>query len=294
MLTPHLRKCLKRIQYFARRLAKGEQSGRYRSLYRGQGMDFEEVREYVAGDDVRKMDWNVTARMQAPHVKVFREEKESTLLLCIDASASMWFGGSKTKIQLAAELATLFACLSSEEKDQVGLLVFADKELAFVPPKAGKEHLNRVLSAINGLKRNRFSTNMQFATDRVLRLPGRRMHVLWFSDFLHLPTGDSFWTKSVRSLQSKHQMQFIHVSDRLEAGIDNTVVWRDSEDGSVVQKGFGRFFAQSKPASNSNAASSIPGDLLGFWPATTDEGLVDLFRRFMVRPKKPSPEVKVI
>ena len=97
MLTPHLRKCLKRIQYFARRLAKGEQSGRYRSLYRGQGMDFEEVREYVAGDDVRKMDWNVTARMQAPHVKVFREEKESTLLLCIDASASMWFGGSKNK-----------------------------------------------------------------------------------------------------------------------------------------------------------------------------------------------------
>ncbi len=247
-------------------------------------MDFEEVREYVPGDDVRKMDWNVTARMQKPHIKVFREEKESTLLLCIDTSASMWFGKEKTKVQLAAEIATIFACLSEKQKDQIGFFAYDTKEVAFVPPRSGTDHLWHILQVINKLELSQERTDTAFALERVMRLPGKRMQVLWFSDFLHLAKSDPVWTKGMRALQGKHQLQLIEVADRLEdssgdaasfSGLSGSTLWRDSETGRMA---LGRG-SPTKPKQE-RFVREVSRKL---WSAYTDENLVDLFRRYMVQ-----------
>ena len=149
VLPKEILKKIRRIQIYTNRTVNDILAGQYRSVFKGRGMEFAEVREYQAGDDVRFIDWNVTARMGRPYVKQFAEEREMTVMLLVDASGSGRFGSAKqTKNDIAAEIAALIAFSAIRNNDKVGLIVFTDRVEKFVAPKKGRSHVLRVIREI--------------------------------------------------------------------------------------------------------------------------------------------------
>src|SRR5210317_593458 len=145
-IPPEILAAVRRIEIRTRRLVEEVFSGEYHSVFKGMGMEFREVREYVAGDDVRTIDWNVTARTGHPFVKLFEEERELTVMLVVDMSRSGWFGsGHRTKVEVAAELCGVLAFSAIANKDKVGLLLFSDQVEKFIPPAKGKSHVLRLI-----------------------------------------------------------------------------------------------------------------------------------------------------
>ena len=145
-MTNDLLKNVRKIEIRTRGLSRQIFAGEYHSAYKGRGMAFSEVREYQFGDDVRNMDWNVTARMNAPYVKVFEEERELTVVLLIDVSGSRWFGTrEKLKKELLAEVAAVLSFSASLNNDKVGALFFSDRVEKFIPPKKGRSHLLHII-----------------------------------------------------------------------------------------------------------------------------------------------------
>ena len=144
-----LLKKIRKIEIFTSKLVNDQLAGQYQSVFKGRGMAFSEVRQYQAGDDVRLIDWNVSARMNEPYVKIFVEEREMTVILLVDMSASGLFGSRlQSKREVAAEVAALVAFSAIKNNDRVGLIVFTDEIELFVPPKKGKKHVLRVISEI--------------------------------------------------------------------------------------------------------------------------------------------------
>ena len=149
MISRELVKKLKKIEIFTSRLANDQLAGSYHSVFKGRGMAFSEVRQYQPGDDVRFIDWNVSARMNDTYVKVFTEEREMTVMLMVDLSASERFGSvDKPKIETVAEVAALLAFSAIKNNDRVGLILFTDRVERFVPPKKGRSHVMRVVTEI--------------------------------------------------------------------------------------------------------------------------------------------------
>src|SRR5918911_2703647 len=149
MLTRDLLKKIRSIEIVTERLVRDRMAGQYHSVFKGSGIAFSEVREYMPGDDVRLIDWNVSARMNEPFVKLFVEEREMTVVLLVDMSASGLFGSrTQSKREVAAEVAALVAFSAIKNNDRVGLIVFTDEIELFVPPKKGKKHVLRVISEI--------------------------------------------------------------------------------------------------------------------------------------------------
>jgi len=185
MLPQELIKEIKRIELRARFMASEVLSGEYESTFKGQGMEFDEVREYVPGDEVRMIDWNVTARMNRPFVKVFKEEREMTIMILVDVSRSLLMGSSgKTKQRSAAELAALMALLATRNNDRVGLLTFGSAVETFIPPQKGRGHVWRIIRTIlkpqaDGSRTSNLGEALQHA-QRVLK---RRATVIVISDF---------------------------------------------------------------------------------------------------------------
>ena len=138
-VPPEVLRVVKQVEIKARILADEALMGTYRSVFRGSGLDFEEVREYEPGDDIRSIDWNVTARMNTPYIKKYREERELNIYLAVDVSSSGWFGtGSMSKRELAADVAALLAVTALHNNDRVGLVLFADGVREFIPPSGGR------------------------------------------------------------------------------------------------------------------------------------------------------------
>ncbi|MDF3070248.1 MAG: von Willebrand factor [Polyangiaceae bacterium] len=184
MVRKELLKALRRIQITTNRLATQQLSGNYASVFKGQGLSFREVREYQPGDDVRTIDWNVSARMGHPFVKVFVEEREMTVMLLVDLSASQRFGTQGgSKIRLATEVAALCAFSAIKHNDRVGLIMSTDQIEKIVPPKKGQKHVMRVVREIMGATPERSGTDLKVALETLMHVARRRSVAFLISDF---------------------------------------------------------------------------------------------------------------
>ena len=185
MIPREILKKIRQIELRTNRLVNETLGGQYHSVFKGQGMNFEEVREYQPGDEVRTIDWNVTARMNHPFVKKFVEERELTLMLVVDLSGSGLFGsGEQSKRELAAEIASVLAFSAIRNNDKVGLILFTDEVEKYMPPKKGRRHVLRVIREILFFEPQRRGTNLSGALDFLNRVTAHRAITVVISDFL--------------------------------------------------------------------------------------------------------------
>src|SRR5437763_3469959 len=185
MIPREILKKIRQIELRTQRLVSETLAGQYHSDFKGQGMNFEEVREYQPGDEVRAIDWNVTARMNHPFIKKFVEERELTLMLLVDVSGSGLFGsGEQSKRELAAEIASVLAFSAIRNNDKVGLILFTDEIEKFIPPRKGRRHVLRVIREILFFEPKRRGTDLNVALQFLDRVTPNRAIALVLSDFL--------------------------------------------------------------------------------------------------------------
>ena len=185
MLPKEILKKIRRIEIRTKKLVNDLFSGEYHSTFKGQGMEFEEVRQYEAGDDIRLIDWNVTARTGYPHIKKFREERELSVVLLVDASSSGRFGThERFKSETAAELGALLAFSAIKNNDKVGLIIFTDQIEKFVPPRKGRGHVLRLIREILYFEPKGVGTDIAGALEYLNRVIRRKSVVFLISDFL--------------------------------------------------------------------------------------------------------------
>lgn len=223
---------VRKLDISTRKIVQEVISGQYHSVFRGRGMDFSEVREYQPGDDVRSIDWNVTARMRRPYVKLYEEERELTVVIAADMSRSSAFGTrNEIKREMAVEIAALLAFSAIENSDLVGLLMFTDRVEKFVPPKKGKQHTLRLIRELLAFEAKHTHTDIASAFEYLYRLLKRSSIVFVISDFL-----DENISKSLMLMAKKHDLIPIVVSDPAEIKFEGSgvVVLEDAETGEVV------------------------------------------------------------
>lgn len=224
---------VRRIEIVTNRLVNETMGGSYHSTFKGRGMEFEEVREYAPGDEIRAIDWNVTARAGTPFVKVFREERELTALLMVDLSGSTDFGtAGATKGETAAELCALLAFSAVKNNDRVGLLAFTDRVEAFLPPKKGRNHALRLVRDVLTLRPEGRGTDIAGAADHAMRALGRRAVVFLVSDF----AGGELPRRKLAALNKRHDLVAVRVNDRRETEMPDCglVAFEDAETGRVA------------------------------------------------------------
>src|SRR5215470_987117 len=186
MTIAELLESVRRVEVRTNRLVNDMMVGAYLSHFKGRGMDFEELREYIPGDEVRDIDWNVTYRMGRPFVKRYREERELALVLAVDVSASSAFGSiRRTKREFATEIAATLAISASRSSDKVGLLLFTNEVELYLPPRKGRRHILRVLREMLAFEPKRKGTNIPMALNFVNHVIKRRSIVFLMTDFLH-------------------------------------------------------------------------------------------------------------
>lgn len=232
MIPAEILRKVRRVELRTRRLVNTVFSGEYHSVFKGQGMAFSEVRGYQPGDEIRTIDWNVTARMGEPFVKVFDEERELSVLLVVDASRSGDFGTvEQMKGEIAVEICALLAFSAIQNNDRVGLLIFTDEVERYVPPKKGKKHVLRVIRELLYFQPERRGTDVAAALDHVNRLNVRRSVVFVVSDFRSPP-----FESSLRALKRKHDVIGISIHDPREADLPDVgiVELEDAETGEEI------------------------------------------------------------
>ncbi|MBC8189020.1 MAG: DUF58 domain-containing protein [Puniceicoccaceae bacterium] len=247
MNTSDIIKKVRRLEIRTRRLVTDSVTGAYYSCFKGRGMDFEEVREYAIGDDVRTIDWNVSAKMDRPFVKVFREERELTLMLLIDLSASGIFGSvEQSKRERAAEIASVIAFSASQNNDKVGLLLYTDEVEHYIPPKKGRRHILRVIRDILFFQPKGKGTHHKSALDYLNRVQRRKSVVFLISDFLEsdssdnnspLPTSHSPLFSTLALTHQRHDLVSIALSDPREYELPEVglITLEDAETGEMVE-----------------------------------------------------------
>jgi uncharacterized protein (DUF58 family) len=233
VISRELVKKLKKIEIYTSRLANEQLAGSYHSIFKGRGMAFSEVRQYQAGDDVRFIDWNVSARMNDTYVKVFTEEREMTVMLLVDLSASGRFGSTdKAKIETVAEVAALLAFSAIKNNDRVGLILFTDRVERFVPPKKGRSHVMRVVTEILNANPQSEGTDLGVALDLLGGIGKRRTVAFLISDFI----ADGY-EKPLRVVSAKHDLIPIEVVDPREDELPDVglALVEDLESGELVE-----------------------------------------------------------
>jgi uncharacterized protein (DUF58 family) len=272
MIPPEILKKIRQIELRTNRLVTETLGGQYHSVFKGQGMNFEEVREYQPGDEVRAIDWNVTARMNHPFIKKFVEERELTLLLVVDASGSGRFGSAaQSKRELAAEIASVLAFSAIRNNDKVGLILFTDEVEKFIPPRKGRRHVLRVIREILFHEPEQLGSNLPEALDFLNRVTSHRAIVVVISDFLddanpasearaHFGQGEvksgtrqakngrrgsatlpmegrRNGAAALRQARRRHDLVCVQVADPRERQLPNVgrLVMEDAETGQVVE-----------------------------------------------------------
>lgn len=233
MISRELVKKLKKIEIHTSRLANDQLAGSYHSVFKGRGMAFSEVRQYQPGDDVRFIDWNVSARMNDTYVKVFTEEREMTVMLLVDLSASERFGSvAKPKIETVAEVAALLAFSAIKNNDRVGLILFTDRIERFVPPKKGRSHVMRVVTEILNAAPEGRGTDLAVALDLLGGIGKRRTVAFLISDFI---AGE--YEKPLKVVAAKHDLIPIQVVDPREDDLPDVglALVEDLETGEIVE-----------------------------------------------------------
>jgi len=231
MISRETLKKLKKIQIRTNRLANEQLAGSYHSVFKGRGMAFSEVRTYQPGDDVRFIDWNVSARFNETFVKLFTEEREMTVILLVDLSASQRFGSvAKPKLETAAEVAALLAFSAIKNNDRVGLILFTDRVEKFVPPKKGKGHVLHVITEILEAKPEHTGTNLEEALNLLGNISRRKAVAFLVSDFL----ADGY-EHALRIASKRHDLIPIHIVDPREQELPDVgiTLFEDLESGQV-------------------------------------------------------------
>ena len=212
MLTKELLKQVRQIEIRTKGLVNQVFSGEYHSVFKGMGMEFSEVREYQFGDDIRNIDWNVTARLGHPYIKVFEEERELTVMLMVDLSGSLMFGSiSKTKQRVAVEVTAILAFSALKNNDKVGLILFTDKIEKFVPPRKGNKHVLRIIRDILSFNPEGNATDIKGALEYMNGVIKKRSIVFLLSDFM-----DQGYSKILKVVGKKHDLIGIILDDRRE------------------------------------------------------------------------------
>lgn len=228
----YLRK-IRKIEIRTSQLAQDLLAGAYHSVFRGRGMDFEEVREYQPGDDVRLIDWNVTARTGVPHIKKYREERELSMVVLVDVSASDQLGsGMQSKKELAAEVASTLAFSASQNGDKIGLLLYTDDVESFIPPRKGRSHVFRIIREILYFRPARRGTSLKAALKYLNLVMSRPAVVFVVSDFL-----DAGYEKALRVTNQKHDVIAVSIFDRRELELPDVglIALEDAESGEIVE-----------------------------------------------------------
>lgn len=233
MLSKKLIKTIQKFHFKTRYLANEMFAGQYTSAFKGRGMEFAEVREYIPGDDIRTIDWNVSARFGRPFVKMFHEERELTVILLIDLSASNLFATKQRfKRDLIAEVAGTLAFLAIKTNDKVGAILFTSAVEKFIPPKKGSAHVWRLIKEIFTHKVSATGTDIKSALDYLNRTVKRNSIVFLLSDFI-----DADYEKVLRITSGKHDMTMVRVEDDAEKNLPDIglVVFTDPESGEICQ-----------------------------------------------------------
>ncbi len=233
MLPSELFKKARKIEIATRRLVDEQLAGQYHSVFKGRGLVFSDVRQYLPGDDVRSIDWNVSARMNQAHVKQFVEERDRTVNLMIDMSASGHFGTrAQSKREVAAELAAMVAFSAIKNNDRVGLFCVTDRVEQFVPPKKGKKHVLRVVGEILAFAAQSRKTDLGAGLDFLGKITRKRSVVFLVSDFL-----SEGWDRPMRIAAQRHDLVPVVISDPVEDRLPSVglVNFEDIETGQVIE-----------------------------------------------------------
>lgn len=236
-------KKVRRVELKTRRMASETFAGGYQSSFRGQGLDFDDFREYMAGDEPRFIDWKVTARMGTPFVRKFREDREISLMLAVDTSASMRYGSREhSKLEYAAELAAVLAFSAQHTGDKCGLLLFGQESQLFLPPAKGYKQVLRIVREVLESPENDPGTGLEPASQRLLNM-NKRSLVILISDFLYPPD-----KVALGKLNFKHEVVALRVNDPAEIHPPDAgqVLLRDPETGQVSQVNLGNSLLRSK------------------------------------------------
>lgn len=233
MIPREYLKKIRRIEIRTNRMAQNLLAGAYHSVFKGRGMDFEEVREYQPGDDIRTIDWNVTARTGSPHIKKYREERELSIVILVDVSASDQLGsGVQSKKELAAEVASVFAFSACRNSDKVGLLLYTDHVESFLPPRKGRSHVFRLIREILFFRPAQKGTRLKSALDYLNLVMTRPAVVFVISDFL-----DTGYETALRITNQRHDVIAVTVFDRREVELPDVgrITLEDSETGEILE-----------------------------------------------------------
>ncbi len=290
MINRELLKKVKKIELSTRHLVNEVFGGEYHSVFKGRGMEFAEVREYTPGDEIRTIDWNVSARTGTPYVKLFEEERELTVMVMVDASASGAFGTrGQMKRNIAAELSAVLAFSAVKNHDKVGLIIFTDRVEKFVPPRKGRSHVLRVIREVLNHEPQHQGTNIQVALEFMNRVMRKRSVIFMISDFL-----DEGYEKSIKQLSRKHDMLSFHLHDPWELELPNLglIQLHDSETGetslvNTAKASLRKSFNQNAQKRFESLRTFFKTNGLDYLPIRTDlpyvDPLISFFRKRALR-----------
>lgn len=291
MIPRELFRKIRRIEIRTKGLVNNVFGGEYHSAFKGRGIEFSEVRPYQVGDDIRSIDWNVSARTGETYVKVFEEEREQTLMLVVDVSGSEDFGSQiRFKREIAAEICAVIGFSAITNNDKVGLLLVSDRVELFVPPKKGRKHVLRLLRDLFAHEPASRRTDLSVALNHVLRVLNRRSIVLLISDFL-----DSGFVKPLRVVARRHDTIAVHLIDPREEELPpmGLVDFTDAETGETVvvdtsDRRTRRIYSMHAGARQERIAAIFKRIRMDYVPIRTDESYVDPLIRFFRQRNKAS------
>lgn len=286
MLSPELLQKVQNIFIRSRHKVTDVFAGEYESAFRGRGIEFEEFREYTPGDDVRQIDWNVTARMDKPFVKVFREEREQTIFFLVDASRSLHFGQTKSKLEVATEIAALLSYAAIKSNDKVGLIIFSDRIEKYIPPKKGRSHVWNIIASVMTHKSEGKRTKINEALQFFLRVAHRKTTAFVISDFFDEGYQDSF-----RVAALKHDFVAIRVIDALEKNMTKGALmdFEDLETGENLRMDLGansKRVAEQYREMKQNLVTFLGSTKVDYLELAANEDYVEALMKFFIQREK--------
>jgi uncharacterized protein (DUF58 family) len=290
MISKELIKTIHKIQIKTNYLVNEMMVGRFKSAFKGQGMDFEEVREYQVGDDVKFIDWNVTAKAGHPFVKKFREERELTVLILVDMSGSINFGTRvRSKKELAAELAAFLAYSSIKDQDNVGLFLFTEKVEKYIPPRKGSSHVYRLIKEVLSFQPECTGTDLRASLEYVIQVQKKRSVCFIISDFLN-----EGYQSALKHLSKRHDVIALRLSDPSEEEFPNIglVEVKDAETGhftfiDTASAAARTFFKKKRVEQLNTLTRSFRANNIDLLTLSTHQGIAEpLIRFFQMREKR--------
>ena len=283
MVSSEILKKVRRIEIYTRNLVNSVFSGEYHSVFKGRGIEFSEVRSYYPGDDIRTIDWNVTARTGAPHVKIFHEERELTIMLLVDVSSSGSFGTVRQlKQEIATEICALLALSAIKNNDRVALVMFTDKIEKHIPPKKGRKHVLRVIRELLTFKPEGSGTDLNAGVEFVSKIVKRKCVVFLISDFL-----SGSYDTALKVANRKHDVIAVTLTDPRELTMPDMglVNLRDAETGEEIlvdtsSRRVRKMFEESAAARFRERDTLFKRIDMDSIPVTTDTSYVDPLVRF--------------